>query len=91
MTRNSICLTVVPKSRREGIFLEGNLIKVHVHASPTDGEANKALKEVLSHCLGVPKSSISLLSGEKSRHKIVSIEGWNEENLKAFLAQNQRK
>lgn len=40
-----------------------------------DGLANKALQSFLSNYFDVPKSSISLLSGETARLKLVSIKG----------------
>ncbi|MFN3659606.1 MAG: DUF167 domain-containing protein [Brevinematales bacterium] len=85
MGKKGISITVVPKSSREGIFLDGDTIKIYVHASPVDGEANIAVKKTISAILGVPKSKIVILQGEKNRHKIVSIENWDEEKLKAFL------
>ncbi|MFN4217490.1 MAG: DUF167 domain-containing protein [Brevinematales bacterium] len=85
MGKKDISITVVPKSSRKGIFLEGDTLKVYVHAAPVDGEANMAVKETLSDVLNIPKSKIVIIQGKKSRHKIVSIENWNEEKLKAFL------
>lgn len=90
MAKKGISITVVPKSSREGIFLDGDTIKVCVHAAPVDGEANSAVKETLSDVLDIPKSKILILQGEKSRHKVVSIENWDEEKLKAFLSSKNR-
>lgn len=40
-----------------------------VRARPIEGEANKAIIELLSDELGVPKTLITLISGQKSRLK----------------------
>lgn len=50
-------------------------IKVSLTAPPVDGAANKALVEFIAKRLGVPKSGVSLVSGETSRHKVVRVDG----------------
>jgi uncharacterized protein (TIGR00251 family) len=59
-------------------------LKARVSAVPEDGKANKALISLLSKKLRVPKSSISLVTGETARKKILRIEG-DPEDLKAKL------
>ena len=48
-------------------------LSVNISASPQDGEANQMLVSVLSRSFGISKGSISILSGHKSREKILSI------------------
>jgi len=61
---------------------EGNaFLKARVSAVPEDGKANKALIALLSKKLRVPKSSISFISGETARKKILRIDG-DPEDLK---------
>ena len=50
-------------------------LKARVTAVSEKGKANKALVTLLSKALKVPKSSISVVSGETSRQKILRIEG----------------
>lgn len=45
------------------------LIKIRITAPPVDGKANKHLIGFLSQCFKVPKSDITLLSGETGRNK----------------------
>lgn len=59
-------------------------LKARVSAVPEDGKANKALIALLSATLKVPKSSISFLSGETSRKKILRIDG-DAEDLRTRL------
>lgn len=59
-------------------------LKARVSAPPEDGKANKALIALLSKSLKVPKSSISILSGETARKKILRIDA-DPEDLKARL------
>jgi uncharacterized protein (TIGR00251 family) len=49
-------------------------LKARVSAVPEDGKANKALIALLSKKLKASKSSISFVSGETSRKKILRIE-----------------
>jgi uncharacterized protein YggU (UPF0235/DUF167 family) len=42
---------------------------------PEDGKANKALILLLADTLRLPKSSISIVSGETARKKILRIDG----------------
>jgi len=47
---------------------------ISVTARPTEGEANKAIILLISKELGVPKTLVSLESGEKSRIKRFKID-----------------
>jgi uncharacterized protein (TIGR00251 family) len=69
-----IAVRVTPRSSKPGVgeWREGEL-QVRVAAAPTDGEANAALIKLLAKELGVPKSSVEILSGESSRHKRISL------------------
>lgn len=42
-----------------------------LHARAHDGEANKALLELISNEFKVPKTSITIVAGAKSRDKII--------------------
>ena len=50
-----------------------DVLVVYLHARPHDGEANKSLIAVLAKHFGVPKSSVKIVLGQKSRTKIVEI------------------
>lgn len=50
-------------------------LKVRVSAPPVDGAANRALIALLAKALGVPRSNITFVSGEKSRLKRLRIGG----------------
>ena len=44
-----------------------------LHARAHDGEANKVLLELISNEFKVPKTSITIVAGAKSRDKIVEL------------------
>ena len=74
-----IAVRVTPRSSKPGIGkwragADGREeLEVRVSAAPTDGEANAALIGLLAKELGIPRSTVEILSGETSRHKRVSL------------------
>lgn len=50
------------------------VLKARVSAVPENGKANKALIALIAKSLRVPKSTISFISGETARKKILRIE-----------------
>lgn len=50
-------------------------LRARVTSVPEKGKANKALIALVAKTVGVPKSSISLVSGETARQKILRIDG----------------
>lgn len=63
---------------------QGQLV-VRVRAAPEKGKANKAVVKLLAKQLGFRASAITVLKGETSRQKQVSIADLSEEELKARL------
>jgi len=57
-------------------------LKARVTAVPEKGKANKALILLIAKSLRIPKSSVSLVSGETARKKILRIEGDPEDLVK---------
>ena len=72
-------IRVHPRASRNAIEVEGERselkIIVRVTAVPEGGKANDAVVALLAKRLQVPKSSIRIVRGHKSRDKRVSIEG----------------
>lgn len=69
-------LRVQPKASRDAIIVEpGGRIRAALTAPPVEGAANKALRSVLAKRLGVSKSAVQLVRGEKSREKSVLVRG----------------
>ncbi|MCZ3375936.1 DUF167 domain-containing protein [Rhizobium sp. AG207R] len=61
-------------------------LKARVSAAPEKGKANKALIALLSKSLGIPKSTLSIVSGDTARKKILRIEGEPEDLMKKLNA-----
>lgn len=64
---------VKPGSKVEKIVEENNALTIFVHARAHDNEANKAVQEKLAKHFSVSKSQVSIISGQKSKKKIVEI------------------
>ena len=73
-------------SKNEVAGLRGDALKIRIQTPPADGRANKELIRFLSKSLGLPKSAITILRGEKSRDKLVGIAGISPSELSAKLA-----
>ena len=76
-----LAVRVLPRSSRNSIEWEQETLKVRLTAPPVDGAANEALIALLAERLGLPKRSISIVSGLTSRQKIVEIVGMAEEEV----------
>jgi uncharacterized protein (TIGR00251 family) len=80
-------LRVTPGARRQGIIgRHGDAWKVHVTAPPERARANAAVLEVLSDALGLPQSRLELVSGGRSRDKVVLVDGLSEDDVESTLA-----
>jgi hypothetical protein len=62
-------------SRNELVGLQGESLKVRLTSPPVEGAANKLCREFFAKLLGIAKSRVTLVAGEKSRHKRLLIEG----------------
>jgi uncharacterized protein (TIGR00251 family) len=51
------------------------VLRVSVTAPPAEGRANEALLRLLAREWRLPRRDLSLISGMKSRHKVVHIAG----------------
>ena len=79
-------LRVQPRSSRTALAgLIGDAIKLAITAPPVDGKANQAVVEYLAKLFSVPKSSITILSGETGRNKLIAIRGLSAEQVRKAL------
>jgi len=79
-------LKIIPNApRNEVVGWLGAALKVKVHAPALEGRANDELLAFLAEKLGLPRRSITLLRGDKSRQKVVRIAGLEAIELKSRL------
>lgn len=68
-------------SKNEIQGLHGDALKVRLQAPPVEGKANQALIRFLSNALNIPRSQLSIASGETGRNKAVLITGLSKPEL----------
>lgn len=81
-----LTVRVLPRaSRNQVIGVEQGAIKIKLIAPPVEGAANAALIEFVAGWLGVRKSAVMIVSGEKARHKRVQVVGLAVEAVRQKL------
>ena len=83
-------MRVIPRASKPGIAgtRDGALL-VRLNSPPVEGAANSELIQVISDALGVPKRSISIVSGQRSRLKRLRVDGVTQKQVNArFKMQN---
>lgn len=69
-------IKAVPNAPRTAVVgWLGDALKVKVHAPALEGRANDALCEFLADELDLPRRAVTLLRGDKSRQKVVRLDG----------------
>lgn len=82
----TLALKVIPRAPRDEIVgWLGGALKVKLHAPALEGRANAALTEFLADRLGLPPRAVTLLHGDKSRQKIVRIDGLGRSEVERRL------
>jgi uncharacterized protein (TIGR00251 family) len=81
-----IKIRVKPRASRDAIegWKDGELI-VRLTAPPVDGAANSLLAKLLAKKVGIARSRIRIVSGEKGRSKVVEFEDLALDDLKERL------
>ncbi|MCD6525691.1 MAG: DUF167 domain-containing protein [Desulfuromonas sp.] len=83
-----IAVLVQPRASKNGLCgLQGDELKVRLTSPPVDGAANKLCCEYFAKLLGCSKRSVTLLSGHKSRHKRLVVEGLSCAEVRQCLNQ----
>jgi uncharacterized protein (TIGR00251 family) len=81
---------VIPRASKSGIAgtRDGALL-VRLNSPPVEGAANSELIQLISDALGVPKRSIAIVSGQRSRLKRIVVQGVTMDDVNAkFKMQN---
>lgn len=83
-----ITIKVKPRASRSGVEQQpdGGLV-VRVHSPASEGAANRECEAVLAKALGVPKSSVQIVRGEKSRTKQIMVSDLSAAEIKTRLTQ----
>jgi uncharacterized protein (TIGR00251 family) len=80
-------IKVQPRARKNAITGElGDALKIALTAPPVDGKANAACIEFFANLLKVPRSSITIASGQSSRNKVIRVAGLSADELRTRLS-----
>ena len=82
----TIRVHVIPNAKIDKVVGEhGDAIKIKLRAPAVDGKANTALRRFLAEKLSIPQRAIVLEHGEKSRDKMIRIDGLSEVGIRRGL------
>jgi uncharacterized protein (TIGR00251 family) len=77
---------LVPNAKIDKVVGEhGGAIKIKLRAPAVEGKANAALISFLAERLKVPARTIVLMRGQKSRDKVIRIDGLSEKDVRRRL------
>jgi len=70
----TFAVKVHPRAKKDAITGEiGDALKLALTAPPIEGRANEACIEFFAKVLRVPRSSVSIASGQSNRAKVVRV------------------
>jgi uncharacterized protein (TIGR00251 family) len=79
----SFAIKVQPRARKNAVIGElGDALKVSLTTPPVEGRANQACIEFFANLLKVPRSSVTIASGQKSRRKVIRVAGLSAEEVR---------
>ena len=70
-----IQVNVKPNSKTEELSGEGDSFIIKVKEPSKEGKANQAVIKLLAEHFGVPQSQVRILSGFRSRSKVIEVVG----------------
>ena len=65
---------VTPSARKERVEEKGELLALSVKEPAAGNAANKRVRELIALRLGKPLSAVRILTGHRSRSKMISID-----------------
>jgi uncharacterized protein len=86
----TFAVKVHPRAKKNAVTGEvGDALKLAVTAPPVDGKANEACIDFFAKLLKVPRSSVTIASGQNSRNKVIRVSGLSAEEVRRRLAEGQ--
>jgi uncharacterized protein (TIGR00251 family) len=82
----TFAVKVHPRAKKNAITGElGDALKVSLTTPPIEGRDNQACIEFLAKLLKVPRSSVTIASGQTSRNKVVRVAGLTAQQVRDRL------
>ncbi|MEA2299055.1 MAG: uncharacterized protein QOF77_1991 [Solirubrobacteraceae bacterium] len=86
MPHTDLAVRLQPRARRNAIVAEEDgVLRVSVAAPPIDGLANAALCKLVAKRAGIARGRVSVVRGERSREKVLRVEGVARAELRQAL------
>jgi uncharacterized protein (TIGR00251 family) len=82
----TFAVKIHPRARKNAITGElGDALKLSLTAPPVEGRANQACIEFLANLLNLPRSSVTIASGQNSRRKVIRVSGISADAVRKRL------
>ena len=82
----TFAIKVHPRAKKNAATGElGNALKVSLTSPPVDGRANEVCIEFFAKLLMLPRTSITIASGQNSRNKVIRVAGLSAEKVRKRL------
>ena len=82
----SFAIKVHPRAKKNAITgVLGDALKVSLTTPPVEGRANDACIEFFAKLLKVPRSSVTIASGQNSRNKVIRVAGVSADEVRRRL------
>lgn len=82
----TFAVKVHPRARKNAITgTVGDALKLSLTAPPVEGRANQGVIDFFSDLFEIPRSSVTIASGEASRNKVIRVRGLGRLAVERFL------
>ncbi len=82
----TFAVKVHPKAKKNAITGEfGDALKLSLTSPPVEGRANDACIEFFAKLLNVPRSSVTIASGQSRREKVIRVTGLSAEEVRKHI------
>jgi len=79
----TFAVKVHPRARQNAITGQlGDALELSLTAPPIEGRANEACIEFLANLLKLPRSSVTIASGQNSPRKVIRVVGLSAEEIR---------
>jgi len=83
----TFAVRVHPRAKKNAITSElGDAIKLSLTSPPVEGRANDACIEFFAKLLKLPRSSVTIASGQTGRQKMIRVSGFSAEEVRKRIA-----
>jgi hypothetical protein len=84
----TFAVKVQPRAKKNAITgMVGEAYKLSLTAPALEGRANQACIEFFAELFRVPRSSVTIASGERSRTKVIRVQGVTEQQAAQSLSE----